>query len=63
MNKESEKLVTWGLLALIAWELWPTHSGTQVVDTTSDDIRPWMKQLSQNTNVIDFFSRPCGGWR
>jgi len=49
---DTEKLLMFGFLGLIAWELWPkkttapTGLGLQPVDTMSNT-PPWIQQLSQ----------------
>jgi hypothetical protein len=63
---DSEKAITWGLLAFIAWELYkpaPTISGGSGIDTVGDNIPVWVKQLSRNNSQgIDFFRRTRGLW-
>lgn len=68
-----EKMVTWGLLAFIAYELWGCSSAPTLKRVTSIDnqIPEWVKELSMRrqqlsgaTKIVDFFNRPCGtGWR
>lgn len=62
----TEKAVTWGLLGLIAWELWqgarPSMGGSSDIPTFGDDIPEWVKQLSRNENKVDFFRRTGGFW-
>lgn len=61
----TEKAVTWGLLGLIAWELWqssaPPSPGTDLT-TIGDNIPLWVKQLSRHDNQIDFFHKTGGLW-
>jgi hypothetical protein len=60
---DSEKAVTWGLLALIAWELWPQQGGASNVNATfGDNVPEWVKQLSWEQEKIDFFHRTRGLW-
>jgi hypothetical protein len=64
----NEKLVTWGLLGFIAWELWSstgpaaTIPGGTGIDTLGDNIPVWVKQLSRQSSDIDFFTRRRGFW-
>lgn len=64
MMTNTEKVVTWGLLGLIAWELWqqvqPSRPAAQLgIDTVGDNIPVWVKQLSRNENQVDYFRRIC----
>jgi hypothetical protein len=64
----TEKAVTWGLLGLIAWELWkPAPTMGSGIDTIGNNIPLWVKQLSRNEQLrngtgIDFFRRTRGLW-
>lgn len=59
----TEKAVTWGLLALIAYELYqPAKNLKGGVDVNDDNIPLWVKQFSRNNSSIDFFRRSRGLW-
>lgn len=61
---DTEKMVTWGLLAFIAWELWAPAQEAQadINSTFGDQVPEWVKQLSRNQTKIDFFHRTRGLW-
>lgn len=61
---DQEKIVTWGILAFIAWELWQGAPSQQLkqpigIDTVGDNIPIWVKQLSRVDNNVDYFRRVC----
>jgi hypothetical protein len=61
----TEKLVTWGLLGFIAWELYkpaPVLGGSDIT-AINDNIPLWVKQLSRRKNPnVEFFRRTRGLW-
>jgi hypothetical protein len=64
----SEKAVTWGLLAFIAWELWKPSGlqapgpgcGPATSPSSGIVVPPWVKQLSGDLMQQDVFTPTCG---
>lgn len=49
MTSNSERLLLFGLLGLIAWELWPKQSAVPSIRSINDPLSntpPWIQQLS-----------------
>lgn len=63
MMTNAEKAVTWGLLALIAWELWqPRGMAAGGATAQGTETPPWVRQLSAGIYNVDFYTQNRGIW-